>query len=79
LEAVPGRSALVEGSWTARRLPQGQPVTCRAGIAVPLSDHSPDAAVIALSVGIGQMAEWVADSLARLDADGTSACPSDGS
>lgn len=76
-EAVPGRSAVVEGSWTARRLPQGQATSCRASMTVPLPDLTPDAAAAALSDGTGQLARLVADSIGALES-GAPACPSEG-
>jgi len=66
-DASPGHRAVVEGSWTARRLPQGAPAACRAGFAVPLPDPSSDAAVAALADGANRLAAALADSLARLD------------
>ncbi|MFD2234304.1 PqiC family protein [Phaeospirillum tilakii] len=66
-DAVPGRSAAVEGSWTVRRLPQGSPAACRAGFAVPLPGNGSDAAVAALAEGAGRLGERIAASLGRLD------------
>jgi hypothetical protein len=74
-EAVPGRSAVVEGSWTVRRLPQGQAVSCRAGMTLALQDRTPDAAAKALSDGVGQLTRLVAESVGRLEQGMTSACP----
>ena len=76
-EAVPGRSAIVEGAWTARRLPQGRSATCRAGMTVPLPGQTADAAAAALSAATGQLARRVADSLGHRDPDGTPSCPPD--
>jgi uncharacterized lipoprotein YmbA len=76
-EATPGRSAVVEGSWTARKLPLGRLATCRASITVPLPNHTPDAAATALSTGTGQLAGLVADSIGGLDQGGTVVCPSE--
>lgn len=73
--ATPGRSAIVEGSWTVRVLPQGKSVTCRAGISVPLSGLTADAAVAALSEGMGRLARLVSDSIEGFDRGG-GACPS---
>lgn len=74
-EAVPGRSAVIEGSWTVRRLPQGQSTTCRAGITVALPGLTADAAAAALSDGTAQLARHVADSLDGLERGVVSACP----
>lgn len=74
-EAVPGRSALVQGSWTARRLPQGQSATCRANITVPLPATSAESAVTALSDGTAQLSRLVADSIDRLNQNNSNACP----
>jgi len=71
-DATPGRQALVEGSWTVRRLPQGGPAVCRAGFVVALPGTSPDEAVAALADGATRLAWTVAASLERLhrgDAD----------
>lgn len=76
-EAVPGRSAVVEGSWTARRLPQGGLATCRASITISLPGLTPDAAASALSDGTGQLARLVADSIGGLDQGVASACPAE--
>ncbi len=77
-EAVPGRAAIVEGSWTARRLPQGASSTCRASITVSLPERTPEAAVAALSDGTGQLAGLVADGIGDLEQGGASACPAEG-
>jgi len=74
-EAVPGRDVLVQGSWTARRLPQGQSATCRASISVPLPAATPEAAAVALSDGSGQLSRLVADSIERLNQNNSNACP----
>lgn len=76
-EAVSGKSAFIDGSWTARQLPEGRSVTCRAGIAIALSEPSADAAAAALSEGTGQLARLVADSIGRIDRDGTLVCPTE--
>jgi len=65
-DATPGRQALVEGSWTVRRLPQGGPAVCRAGFVVALPGTSPDEAVAALTDGATRLARTVAVSLDRL-------------
>ncbi len=74
-EAVPGRTAIVEGSWTARRLPQGRSATCRASVTVPMPDRTPEGAAVALSIGAGRLARQVADSIGRLDQNGATPCP----
>lgn len=66
LEATAGRQAVVEASWTVRRLPQGQPAICRAGATEPLAAATPDAAVAGLSKASARVAEAVAASLERL-------------
>ena len=77
-EAVPGHTAMVQGSWTARRLPQGRAATCRANIVIPLPERTPEAAAAALSDGTGQLMRLVVDSIGRLNQDGMPACPTDG-
>ncbi|WP_252181387.1 membrane integrity-associated transporter subunit PqiC [Azospirillum sp. B4] len=66
-DATLGGTAVVDGSWTMRRLPQGAASTCRTGFSVPVAAATPDAAAAALSNGAAQLAAAVADSLARLD------------
>ncbi|MBB6254570.1 PqiC family protein [Nitrospirillum iridis] len=82
-DATPGGTAVVDGSWTMRRLPQGAALTCRAGFSVPVTATTTDAAATALSSAAAQLAAAVADSLSRLDqaAPGTTpaACGTDGS
>ncbi|CAA7618260.1 conserved hypothetical protein [Candidatus Terasakiella magnetica] len=73
-EAVMGKAALVEGSWTARRLPRGLPVVCRANFTVALPDRTPEAAAAALALGTGQLARALADSIDRLSQDNGAAC-----
>jgi uncharacterized lipoprotein YmbA len=76
-DAIPGRQAVVEGSWSVRRLPQGGPAVCRAGIAVPMSGRTPEAAVAALAEGSGRLAHAVAISLERLDRGMSDPCAAD--
>ena len=66
LEARPDRQAMVEGSWTLRKLPGGQPAACRAGFAVTAADAGTPALVAALSDGSTRLAQAVAASLERL-------------
>ncbi|CCG41263.1 PqiC family protein [Magnetospirillum molischianum] len=65
-DASPGHQALVEGSWTVRRLPQGGPAVCRAGFVIPLPGTSPDDAVAALADGSTRLARTIAASVERL-------------
>lgn len=73
-EAVPGRAATVEGSWTARRLPQGAVVSCRASFVVALPERTAQAAATALAEGTGKLAAAVAESMARMEAGTVPAC-----
>jgi len=73
-DASPGRQALVEGSWTVRRLPQGGPAVCRAGFVLPLPGASADEAVAALADGATRLAWTIAASLDRLHRDETDPC-----
>ncbi|TWB59709.1 PqiC family protein [Nitrospirillum viridazoti] len=75
-DATPGGTAVVDGSWTMRRLPQGAASTCRAGFSLPVAAATPDAAAAALSNGAAQLAAAVADSLSRLDQAPPGAAPS---
>lgn len=72
-EAAPGRAANVDGSWTLRRLPQGQSSTCRVSIAIPLPGQTAEDASAALAEGTGRVAQAVADSMERLER-GAGAC-----
>lgn len=74
-EAVPGRSAVVDGTWTMRRLPNGAAATCRAGFSETLSGTGAGAAAEALSQGTQRLAEVVTNSLGRLDRGETQPCP----
>ncbi|TWB43919.1 PqiC family protein [Nitrospirillum pindoramense] len=74
-DATPGGSAVVDGSWTMRRLPQGAAFTCRVGFTLPLAAATPDAAATALSSGAARLATAVADSLSRLDQAAPGASP----
>ncbi|MDO8608108.1 MAG: PqiC family protein [Phaeospirillum sp.] len=73
-EAIPGKTAQVEGSWTARRLPRGAPVVCRANFTIALPGRTPEAAAAALAVGAGQLALALADSLGGLTQDKADTC-----
>ncbi|MEA1674992.1 PqiC family protein [Nitrospirillum sp. BR 11163] len=75
-DATPGGTAVVDGSWTMRRLPQGPASTCRGGFSLPVAAGTPDAAAAALSNGAAQLAAAVADSLGRLDQVAPGATPS---
>lgn len=74
LEAIPGHQAVAEASWTMRRLPQGQPAICRAGISEPLSGATAEAAVAGLAGASARLAEAVAASLGRLHAGTGNPC-----
>ena len=74
LEAVPGRQAVAEASWTLRRLPSGQPAICRTGTSEALSSSSAEAAVAGLARASARLAEAVAASLGRLHAGTGNPC-----
>jgi uncharacterized lipoprotein YmbA len=74
LEAVPGRQAVAEASWTLRRLPQGQPAICRTGLSEALSSSSTEAAVAGLARASARLAEAIAASLGRLHAGAGAPC-----
>lgn len=78
-DAAPGRQAVVEGSWTLRRLPQGAPAVCRAAFAVPITGNTTEAVVAALTQGAGALAGRVADSLGRQSRGEADVCVPDGS
>jgi uncharacterized lipoprotein YmbA len=77
-DARPGSRAVVEGSWSARRLPAGAPIACRAAMVVPLPDDGVDAAVAALSQGATRLGAAVAGSLDRLHRGLESPCGAGG-
>lgn len=74
LDVVPGRIAVVEGSWTARRLPQGKPAVCRAGFAATPTALTTEASVAALAEGTARLADAVTDSLERLESGADDPC-----
>ncbi|OYD83876.1 PqiC family protein [Azospirillum brasilense] len=62
---VPGRDAVVDASWTLRRLPYGAVQGCRWAGRKPVDGHDASAAAAALSVASHQLAEQIGDSLRR--------------
>jgi len=72
-DAIPERAAMVEGSWTVRRRPEGQAAVCRAGFVVPVA-ASVGSATAALAEGTRRLAEEVAASLGRLHAGKADPC-----
>lgn len=74
LDAIPGRQAVAEATWTMRRLPQGKPAICRAGAIEPLSAATPEAAVAGLAKAAARVADTVAASLERLHLDQPTPC-----
>lgn len=73
-DAIPNGQAVVEASWTLRRLPQGRPAICRAGTTESLAGVVPQAAVAALSVAAKRVAAMVAASLDRLHQGSVDLC-----
>lgn len=78
LDAVPGRHAVAEASWTFRPLPQGPSTVCRATAVEPLSGRSSDEAVAALRAGASRLTRTVAASLDRLRQGAPDPCRGDG-
>lgn len=79
MEAQPAVGALVEASWTLRRLPQGAASVCRASFTSPLSGGNPaDAAVAAWTEASGRMARAVAASLDHLNRGSADPCGAEG-
>lgn len=74
MEAIAGRQAVVEATWTVRKLPQGQPAICRAGAGEALAAPTPEAAVAGLSRASAMRAEAVANSLQRLQQGAATPC-----
>lgn len=72
-DAIPERAAMVEGSWTIRRRPEGQAAVCRAGFVVPVAAGI-GTATAALAEGTRRLAEAVAASLSRLHAGKADPC-----
>ena len=83
LDAQPGQGAVVEASWTARRLPQGAATVCRASFATPFAvggtGNGADQAVAALTEATARMARSVASSLDRLNHGNIDPCATDSS
>ena len=65
--ATPGLRAELAASWTARRLPRGESVTCRAKAEAPLPGATPEDAASALGSGLTDLAESIAAGLDRLN------------
>ena len=72
-DAIPERAAMVEGSWTVRRRPEGQAAVCRAGFVVPAA-ASVETAAAALAEGTRRLAEAVVASLSHLQAGKADPC-----
>lgn len=73
-EAVEGGSAVVEASWSARALPQGASISCRARLSVPLSGSGPESVAAALSSASLQTAAKVGASLKAMSRSGADPC-----
>lgn len=69
-----GDRAMVETSWTVRKLPQGPIALCRAQVSVPLSKPDVDAAVSGLAQAAVKMADAVAASMERLNQGAADPC-----
>ncbi|HVI50537.1 MAG TPA: PqiC family protein [Candidatus Sulfotelmatobacter sp.] len=74
-DAGKGRPALVDASWSVRRLPEGEAAVCRASFSQGSSAETPDAAAQALSAATAQLAEAIAVSLERLNLGLADKCP----
>lgn len=74
LDVIPGRIAVVEGSWTARMLPQGKSAVCRAGFVATPAATNTEASVAALAEGTARLADAVADSFERLESGAADPC-----
>lgn len=73
--AGPGHGALVEASWSVRRLPEGDSAVCRGSFSDGGSAETPDAAARELSAATLHLAQAVAISLDRLNAGAADRCP----
>ena len=63
-DAVRGRNATIEASWTIRQLPTGTAFACHARLATPFTDADANGAVEALSAATQKLGALVAASLA---------------
>lgn len=77
-DAVPGRTATVEGAWTLRRLPGGAVHGCRWGTRLPVGGRDAAAAAAALAVASRQFADQVGGSLQRAVAGRADVCTGGG-
>lgn len=63
--AVPGQTAVVAGSWTLRRLPDGAVHVCRWSDTQPLDGQDVGSAADALTKGAHRLADHIGESLRR--------------
>lgn len=73
-DAIPGQGVQVDASWTARTLPLGESLVCRASVHLDLPGQSLDAVAAGLSDGAARIADSVALSLDGLN-HGLKQCP----
>ena len=76
-EATLARGAVIQGTWTVRKLPQGHAAACRAGITIVRPGTTAGDAAAALTDGTAQLSRQIADSIARLDQGNATPCPAD--
>lgn len=72
--ATPGQHAELAASWTARRLPRGESVTCRARAEAPLPGTTAEDAARALGAGLAELADSIAAGLDRLNRGDSAPC-----
>lgn len=77
-EAVPGRTATVDGSWTLRRLPNGTVHACRWTGRRPVDGPDAAAAADALAAAGRRLADQISGSVRRAAANRDDVCPEDG-
>ncbi|KAA0593004.1 putative lipoprotein YmbA [Azospirillum lipoferum] len=74
-EAVPGRAAMIDASWTLRRLPDGPVQGCRWAGRQPVDGRDAAAAAAALSAVSRRLADRIGDSLRHVAAGQGLPCP----
>ncbi|CAO3358934.1 PqiC family protein [Azospirillum melinis] len=74
-EAVPDRAAVVDASWTLRRLPGGAVQGCRWAGRQPVDGRDAASATAALSAASRRLADRIGDSLRHVAAGQELPCP----
>lgn len=73
-DAVPGKNATIDGTWTVRRLGGEKPAICRFTTVQPLPGESAAEIASALRQGVGVFAKAISLSVERLQKGSKSPC-----